>query len=179
MDIKSIAKLLASIIEDNTTATAYLANPNTTRPTDDSLCSVKFIESKNIGYDGVYYSENTDSDTSDTDYDLIESVIGLRELTYLLNFQKDDSNQNAIDMKQAFRKTSVQESLNDNDCVFVSATDPMNAIEPISSTEYEERSIINVVIRTRMTTTDELYSIDSVTLKTETTNNITNTIEVN
>ena len=174
MDIKTIGKLLASIVQEQLGITAYIANPNTARPDVLSLCSVRYFSSDAVGLDASEYLELVDPT-----YDLTERLTGMRELTYTLNFQKDNSSQNASQLRQSLRKSSVREKLILEDVVYVSSTNPVNGTEPVGD-EFEERASMDVVVRTIMTTEDVINSIQelNITLDARFSQNIESIIEV-
>lgn len=164
MDILAIGKLLAEVVNEQTGLSTYIANPNAARP-DGSVCSVKFFTSEQIGLPAIQY----ENDDSDPDYDLLATYTGLRELTYTLNFQRDDSLQNSINFKGSLYKDSVISKFIQNDIAFVSATSPVNGVEPVGDS-FEERSSMDVVLRTVQTIEDVVKSIDTLNITLTTDN---------
>lgn len=160
MDIKGMAKLLAKVVQEQVDVTAYLANPNAARPSGQSLCSVKFFNSEQIGVDFLSYK---DPEVITPEYDLIEVATGLREVVFTLNFQKDLSNQNAINMRQCFYKSRVREEFTKQGLVWVSSTEPVNGTEPVDGA-FEERSSMDVTLRVVMTTEDVINSIQELNI---------------
>ncbi len=154
MNIQDIGAKLAVLVTEQLGIQAYLAEPNQARPLG-SLCSVKFFSSDQIGIDTIKYLNQ------DVGLDMVEEIKGMRELVYTLNFQREGSIQNAAAMKQAFLKTSVTDKLMADDLVFVKANNPVNGTDVVDQI-FEERSSMDVTIRTFMTTEDIVKSIQSL-----------------
>ena len=122
--------------------------------------AVDFINDTNIGWEQRTFNNNMGDD------DLTETIQGMREIMFSIDFYRDDSVDNSRRVRTGLIRKSIQELFRAADISLTSRSEVREISEPLAS-GFEERSQFDIVISAVGDDADIVRSILSVDIAGE------------